>query len=198
MDPKELFIKALDEANGCAAQVKVELYNRPTPCTEWNLKQLFNHMVYELSWIPDLLAGKTIDEVGTKYDGDLIGDDPQAAWQKAAKAAREAVEKVDLDATVHLSYGDFSAADYLKDMASDMLIHGWDVDQSINCSLILEPTLAQALYDHWLPRKTEIANSNVFGTPQEVAEDATIATKLLALLGRTTNWQKDAANQDAS
>lgn len=198
MDPKELFSKALDHAEGCARQVRPELYDRPTPCTEWDLRQLFNHMVYELSWVPDMLASKTIEEVGSKYDGDLIGNDPQAAWDTAAEAARQAVKQVDLAATVHLSYGDHSAQDYLMDMTSDMLIHGWDVDQSINCSLLLPEEVAKAVYEHWLPHKAEIAKSGVFGTPQDVPEDATIATKLLALLGRTTDWQKHAANQNTS
>jgi len=198
MDSKQLFLKALEHAEGCAPQVRPAMYNRPTPCSEWDLKQLFNHMVYELSWLPDMLAGKTIDEVGTTYDGDLIGNDTQAAWDKAAQAARQAVEQVDLNATVHLSYGDHSAQDYLMDMTSDMLIHGWDVDQSLSCSLILPEEVAKAVYEHWLPRKTEIANSGLFGAPQEVPENATIATKLLALLGRTTDWQKHAADQNTT
>lgn len=184
MDPKTLFNKAVDQAGVCVHHVHADQLTNPTPCSEWDLKTLLNHIVYELSWVPDLLAGKTVAEVGTAYDGDLLGDDPVAAWEKAKAAAKSAVETVDLNATVHLSYGDVSAEHYIREIASDMSVHGWDVGQSEQCNIIIDNDVAQATYDFMLPRSKELRASNLFGTEVPTTPTDTIQTKLLGLMGR--------------
>lgn len=185
MDVKELFNKCLDHADHCLKHVTEAKFDNPTPCTEWNLQALLNHLVYEVLWVPDLLTGKTVSEVGSKYDGDVLGADFKAAWAKASKAARQAVEELkDLDQVVHLSYADVPAASYIKEIAGDVLIHTWDVDQSIKCSLILDEDVMQMIYDTTLPRKDEFAASGLFGSPVAVPDDARLQTRLLAIFGR--------------
>lgn len=184
MDAKTLFERCIDQADHCLKNVQKDQLDNSTPCSEWNLKTLVNHIVNEVLWVTDLLAGKTISEVGSKYDGDLVGTTPYQAWQKAAEAARKAVEIADLEQVVHLSYGDVSAEHYISEIASDMLIHTWDVDQSIKCSLRIDDDVAQAIYDLTLPKKDEMAGSGLFGEPLNVPADAAIRTKLLALFGR--------------
>ncbi len=184
MEPKQLFEKALEEATGVVRCIGNGSFTNATPCTDWNTQQLLAHMLYELSWVPDLLVGKTIAQVGDKYDGDLLGQDHHNNWHLAAHKAMDAVKKVDPKTTVHLSYGDKPAEDYLYEIGNDLLIHAWDADQSIYCSLRFEPTVAQALYDKMLSRKDELANSGLFGRPFMVPASARIQTKLLALVGR--------------
>jgi uncharacterized protein (TIGR03086 family) len=156
----------------------------PTPCSEWDLRELLNHMVYEVLWVPELLMGKTIAEVGTKHDGDVLHSDPQSAWQHAADAALVAVKRADLDAVVHLSYGDTPARDYIVEIANDVLIHGWDIGRSLHCSVVFDETVAKTLYEVMSPRQAELAATGDFGTRIEVPDDATTQVKLLGLLGR--------------
>lgn len=184
MDAKTLFNRATDQAGVCVHHAHADQLRNPTPCSEWDLRTLLNHMVYELSWVPDMLAGKTVAEVGAVYDGDLVGDDPAAAWEKAKVAAVAAVEAADLNAMVHLSYGDVSAEHYIREVASDMSIHGWDVGQSEQCNIIIDGDVAQAIYDFMLPRSKELRASNLFGTEVPTAPNDTIQTKLLGLMGR--------------
>lgn len=184
MDSKELFAKTLEQAKGCVGVVRQEQLTNATPCSEWDLKALLNHMVNELLWMPPLLDGKTIADVGDTLDGDLLGDDAVTAFSTAAEAAVNAVTAAGPDATVHLSYGDFPASHYIGDMATDMLIHGWDVGQSVNCSQVFEPTVAQAVYDHLAPSIQGYRDGGFMGAGVEVSADATIQTKLLALAGR--------------
>ena len=47
-----------------------------TPCTEWDVRALVNHVLGEIRWAVPLFAGSTIAEVGDRFDGDLLGDDP--------------------------------------------------------------------------------------------------------------------------
>ncbi len=184
MDPKVLFKKALEQATATMKCVDSRHFRNSTPCTEWDCQTLVNHTLYELSWVPDLLAGKTIAQVGKKYDGDLLGKDHVTNWQRAADAAMLAVNKADLQQTVHLSYGDVPASHYIQEVGTDLLIHAWDASQSLNCSLIMDPDLAKTIYDTVRPHREKYANSGLFGTPYEAPEDARLQTKLLGLLGR--------------
>lgn len=184
MDLKQLFAKTVESADGCVKNVRVEEYDDPTPCSEWNLKQLLNHLVYELVWVPPLLEGQTIAEVGDKFEGDLLGDDPVDAWNKAAQAAVEAVNKADLNQQVHLSYGETSASHYIMEMANDVLIHGWDVGQAIHCSVMFDEQVAQNIYDALSPNIQAFRDGGFVGPEIEVPEDAPIQTKLLAIMGR--------------
>ena len=78
-----------------------------TPCEQWDVRTLVNHLVNETSWVPPLMHGSTIAEVGERFDGDLLGSDPVRSWSDASAAASAAVaEDGALERTVHLSYGD--------------------------------------------------------------------------------------------
>jgi uncharacterized protein (TIGR03086 family) len=186
MDAKELFKAAVKSAHGCISQVEPAQLGRATPCSKWNLRALLNHMVNELAWIPDLLAGKTIAEVGSKYDGDLLGNDAPAAWRLLLEHALAAVEIADLQATVHLSYGDFPAEHYIRESGTDILVHGWDVGQAIGCPVVFDEKLAQTVYDFVSPRAEEFKQSGLFGTPLPTRETDSTQTKLLAFFGRST------------
>lgn len=189
MDAKDLFNEAVKEASGWVLRVEPEWLSKPTPCADWDLKALVNHMVYELAWMQDLLIGKTIAEVGSKYDGDLIGNDVPRAWRKALMFAMDAVEKADLAAIVHLSYGDFSAEHYIRESGADMLIHGWDVGQAIGCSVVFDTRVAQAVLDFVKPRAEEFKQSGLFGEPLPTQDSDSIQTKLLAFFGRSINGE---------
>lgn len=184
MDPKELFRHSVEAVNGCIQAVKVDELDNKTPCSEWDLKALLNHLVYEILWVPDIVAGKTIEEVGDKYDGDVLGSDPVKAWDEAIDKASKAVEAADLNGPAHLSYAETTNQKYITEIASDVLIHGWDVGQSISCSVIFDPELARAFYDAFLPRQEEMIKSGAFGTIIEAPDEASVQTKLLALFGR--------------
>lgn len=189
MDAKDLFQGATEIATSCIIRVDPTQLSDPTPCTEWDLRMLLNHMVYEMRWVPDVLAGKTIAEVGDAHDGDVLGDDPASAWKQAVQAAREAVKHADISQTVYLSYGEFPAEHYIRESASDVLIHGWDVGQALHCSVIFDQQIAQAVYDFVLPRRDEFRQSGLFGEAVPTMPSDSIQTKLLALYGRRQNRQ---------
>ena len=67
--------------------VAADQWDLPTPCTEWDVRALVNHVVGEDRWTRPLLQGMTIAEVGDRFDGDLLGDDPQAVGHDAATDA---------------------------------------------------------------------------------------------------------------
>jgi uncharacterized protein (TIGR03086 family) len=141
--------------------------------------------VYELRWAPDLLAGRTIDEVGDAYEGDLLGGDPKAAWRSAAEAAVAAVAADGaLDRDVHLSYGDSSAEDYVRQLTGDLTVHAWDLARGAGTDDRLDPELVRATAAAVEPQQEMLAASGLFAPPVDVGPDADEQAKLLGMFGR--------------
>jgi len=189
MTAKELYLYALDQATAVVAQVGDDQLELPTPDTEWQVRDLLAHITYELAWTADIVAGKTTQEVGDRYDGDLLGDDHVAAWRRYEASARTAVEASDEQTTAHLSYGDKPVAEYLQEAATDQLVHAWDLGQAVGVSVVFDEPVARALYERVVSRKDELAGSGLFGPAVEVPDSADAQTKLLALLGRSADWR---------
>jgi hypothetical protein len=145
-------------------------------------------MVSEIAWIPDLLEGKTIAEIGDKYEGDLLGNDSLQAWADYYQKANTAVEKVDLNSPVHLSYKDTTANDYLREVSSDLLIHSWDVAKSININDELPKEIVEQIYEAIKPHISDLQKMGIYSKPIVVDTNSNTQTKLLALLGRDRKW----------
>lgn len=187
MDAKELFKQALFQATTVVNTVQPTDFDKPTPDTKWDVRTLVGHMLYELSWTPDLVQGAALAEVGNRYDGDLIGGDLATSWQEAAERAIQAVDQADLRGVAHLSYGDVTNEDYLKEAGSDQLIHAWDLGTAIGMPVRFDPGVAQVVYDNALPKKDSMRASGLFAEPKEVDDAADIQSRLLALYGRQSS-----------
>lgn len=164
-------------------------WSKPTPCADWDVRTLVNHLVYEVSWVPALLEGQTIAEIGDRFEGDLLGDDPLAAWHEASSHASQALHPHDhdpgvLDRTVHLSYGDSTARDYVAELMGDLAVHSWDLARGIGGDDALDTLLVDDLLMRFEPKRDRLAASGLFGAPVDVAPDAPPQTRLLAMVGR--------------
>ena len=189
MDGAQLFGRALEQATALVGGVRPSQFGLATPCTEWDVRTLASHMLYELSWVPDLTLGATIAEVGDRYDGDLIGDDLVVSWRRAADAALIAVDRCDPVAIAHLSYADVSNDAYLRQVGGDELIHSWDLGAATGALVRFDPELAEAAYENTLPDVKGMQASGLFAPPVPVPENADPQTRLVALFGRDPGWQ---------
>src|SRR5919199_4398906 len=125
--------------------VLADRWHASTPCTEWDARQVANHIIGENLWAGELLQGKTIEQVGNPLDGDLTADDPAAAYRRSVEVARRAAEAPGaMQATCHLSFGDYSGADYASQLFMDTLIHGWDIAKGTGQDTRLDPELVSA------------------------------------------------------
>jgi uncharacterized protein (TIGR03086 family) len=184
-DLTEKFERAVARFGSLVHQVGDDQWSNGTPCTDWNVRQLVNHLAYEARWAPSLFEGKTIAEVGDQFEGDLLGDNPKASYDDAIRDASAAVNEADaLDRTVHLSYGDTPAAEYLAQLTSDFVVHAWDLARGINADDGLDPDLVVWVDSVARPQADMLVASGLFGTPIDVPDDADPETKLLALFGR--------------
>jgi uncharacterized protein (TIGR03086 family) len=181
----QLYARAMLSTSRIVDQVPRDGWQAPTPCAEWDARQVANHIIGENLWAGELFAGKTVAEVGTTLESDLTGDDPAAAYRRSVDVARAAVEAPGaMEATCHLSFGDHSGAEYASQLFMDTLIHGWDIARGTGQPIRIDAELVSACLPIAEAVTRAFRAAGVFGDNLPVAHDADQLTRLLALVGR--------------
>jgi uncharacterized protein (TIGR03086 family) len=185
MDLPDLHERALDATRPFIAAVSGDQWDRDSVCQGWNVRTLVNHLVSGNFWVPELVGGKTIEEVGDRLDGDVLGDDPLAQYDASAQVAAAAFkEEGAMDRPVAVSYGPVPGSVYCGHRFIDVLVHGWDVAESTGQDTNLPVELVEACWEVVEPQLGELEGSGAYGTHVSVPGDADIQTRLLAVLGR--------------
>lgn len=158
-----------------------------TPCSGWTVRDLVNHVTYENLWTVALMEGATIEEVGDRFDGDVLGDDPIGSALAAARAAVRAVAtQLPLGGTVQLSFGEAPKEEYAMQLAADHVVHGWDLAAATGGDTRIDPHLVHTLTEWFDDREQDYreagaisARGPLSGHPQH---------DLLARFGRDADW----------
>src|ERR1700754_4225892 len=87
MELLDAFDRALAEFDHRVHRVPDGRWGAGTPCTDWTVRDLVRHITAEHLWAPSLLRGATLAEIGDRFDGDVLGDDPVGAWEQAGADA---------------------------------------------------------------------------------------------------------------
>ncbi|MFJ3205507.1 TIGR03086 family metal-binding protein [Streptomyces sp. NPDC086989] len=161
-------------------------WDAPTPCTQWSVRDLVNHVTGEQLWIPPMVTeGRTVEEIGDAFSGDVLGEDPVGVWERAAAAAHAAFAAPGaLDRTVRLSYGPARGRAYCAEQTADCIVHAWDLARGIGGDDRLPAGLVEFALQEVLPYADGLAASGMFAAPLDVPAGADAQTRLLALVGR--------------
>jgi uncharacterized protein (TIGR03086 family) len=170
------------------AGVGPDQWHDGTPCSEWDVRMLVHHLLYEQRWVPPLFEGLAIEQVGGRFEGDLMGEDASAWPGLLASSIQEAHAAVAqpgaLDRIVHLSFGEASGREYVMQLTADLAIHAWDLARATGQDDALDPG-AVALLLPWAEANAELlAGSGMFGSRIEAGPDAPDDVRLLGQLGR--------------
>jgi uncharacterized protein (TIGR03086 family) len=183
--PVALYRAACDVFDQKVRAVRAGQWGSPTPCTEWDVRQLVNHVTVEDLWAPELLSGRTVEEVGEAFEGDQLGADPVRTWSAAlARATAVATEPGVATRIVHLSYGDDSASSYLMQMFCDHLIHAWDLATAIGADQRLPDDLVSACAEWFTGAEPVMRGAGLIAPRPPVPDGAGPQTRLLAAFGR--------------
>lgn len=184
-DIAQLHRRALDATHKIVAGIQPDQRTLPTPDEGWDVRALLNHIVSGNLWAVELTAGQTIDEVGDRLDGDMLGDDPLGAYDASAQAAAAAFEVAGaLDAQCAVSYGPVPGSVYAGHRFIDVLIHGWDLAIATGQDATLDSALVAACLAVVEPQAGLMQASGSYGSHVDAPADADPQTRLLALLGR--------------
>ncbi len=182
--------QALNSTRAFVAGITSTQWSNPTPCDDWDVRSLVNHIVVGNLWAAELAAGRGIHDVGDRLDGDHLGALPLESYDQSAKAAAEAFEAPGaLDAPCSVSYGPIPGSVYAGHRFVDVLIHGWDIAIATGQMPALAQQLVDACWDVINPQLSDLQSSGMFGSPEtSAATDPQL--RLLETLGRRTSSSK--------
>ena len=188
MELMDLHRRTVEQWAARVAAVKDDQWRDPTPCVQWSVRDLVNHVVGEELWTVPLLRGATIDDVGGELDGDVLGPDPLATAQAAGRAVGVVDELVTRGGRVHLSYREEDMGECVRQLCADHLIHGWDLAAATGGDISMDPELVGA----WFVGREEMYRSGgAIGPRASGAGDP--QSELLAGSGRTSPWDPNHA-----
>jgi len=177
MDPLTFHREALDVAQHIVDDIDQSQFDLPTPCDQWNVRQVLEHMIGGNRRI----AGDP--PVGGE---DLIGHDLSAAYAAGASAAAGMFEAPGgLDRTFMLSFGEVPGSVAVRARATDQLAHAWDLAKATGMSTDLSPEMyASAL--ELLQQRFAASGRNpaTYAEEQQPPVGACAADRFAAFAGR--------------
>ena len=181
-DPIALFERAAAQFARLIAGVRPAQFDDPTPCTDWRVRDLINHVVSGNLLFVSIVAGSPPPDRAA----DHLGGDPLGAFRGSVAALSDAFATHDvLSHTYETPIGAGPGALLVAMRMDEMVVHGWDLAKATGQSTDLDRELvaqARALFDSVpvIPR----GEGKSFGEPTSAPSDATDADRLAAFLGR--------------
>lgn len=199
MKEDELFILSEESFANVVRQIEPEQLDMILP--EWfklgrsqdgrdhTLREILNYHAYDTAWVPETYAGKRPDEVGDKYEGDLLQDDPIASYERYSDAAISAIQNnYDPDRIVHYTYGDYPAREAIVHISNFRVFRTYDFAKFIGADTALPEKLVTGIYEYIAPHIDEWVEMGIFEPALPVPADADAQAKLFALVGRDPDW----------
>lgn len=185
VDLPEVHARSLDHARRSVAGVGAEQWDALSNCDPWTVRELVNHVVTGNYWAAELGSGLTIEGVGDRLDGDVLGTDPLRAYDDSSLVAAAVFRAPGaMEQPCAVSYGPVPGSVYCGHRFLDVLIHGWDVAVSTGQDTALDPDLVEACFAVIEPQMDMLAASGMFGNRIDLPDDAGRQAQLLGLLGR--------------
>ena len=183
--PIELLTRTSDAFTLRLALVQSQQWIAPTPCTEWDVRALVNHVVGANRRYTMLLHGATADEVDATRTADHLGDDPASSFAATAAELRVAFcEPGALTCTAHHPSGKRTGAQLLAMRVLDITVHTWDLARSIGADESLDA--AAVAFALTLQDTVEAgrARGSFDPPPADTPTDASPQARLLHVSGR--------------
>jgi len=186
MDDLEALGTASDEFGRRLAAVGPEQWSARTPCGEWDVTALVEHLNVGNRMGELLLQGADAKTSVGPAAHPAAGADPVATYA-ATSAGQVAAFAEDgaLTRTVTHPAMEMSGEMLLMFRTLDLTMHAWDLATSLGMDASLDPDLCASLWTRLEPIAPLLAGSGLFGTPtRDLAPDPSAQDKLLHATGR--------------
>lgn len=137
----------------------------PTPCGEWNVRQLVNHVVGLHHRVAGLLRGGSRKQYIETREDDWLGSDHMKAWYDGVRELDEAIAATaDLDVTVAYRIP-VAARDVIALTAFETAVHTWDISRALHIDEHLDDGLIEfsLRFMRWIRTQPDLAIA--FDTP---------------------------------
>ena len=182
--------EAADAAARTVGNVDASQFGRPTPCADWDVRTLLNHLIVWTSY--SLEARAHGDSVGQDLiDRDFAADPGFAADYRAQldRALTAWSAPATWEGSLDVMGSPTPAADVAALNIAEMVLHGWDLAAATGQTYtVSEPAASAAL------RAVE-ANADLFrqykgfAEPVQVPPSASVLDRVLATSGRDPAWR---------
>ncbi len=164
--------------------VRDEQWSAPTPCTDWTVRDLVNHLVGMNLVFAALLS----NEAPPEPRADRIGDDPIGVYRKSASVLTRAFEQPGvLEHNFQGPVGMATGRDRLQVRLYDLLAHGWDLAQATGQPVELPNDLAEQSLAFARVQLSTQPRTGRFEPAQPISDDAPAIDRLAAFLGRSVS-----------
>jgi uncharacterized protein (TIGR03086 family) len=185
MDPVAVLVTANDEFARRLALVGPEDWGRPTPCSEWDVRALADHVVGANLRYVMLLHEAPPTEVEATRDADHLGDDPRGRFEQTANEVVAAFREPDvLDRTVPHRTGDKTGRELLAMKVLDVAVHAWDLARAVATDEALDDDVVELASTQGLPVVLPIGGGVFAPAEGALPRDASPQDRLLHQLGR--------------
>lgn len=189
MDPIDALSRARNDFESRLVAVTAEQWELSTPCSEWNVSDLVNHMLLGMRMSVQLLNGDSRDDVLAGLGDDLIGatSDPVASFVQLADLMHAGFAAPGgLEGTVSHPMGDIPRSQFIGFRIGDYATHAWDLARAIGADEELDPGVVQQIWDDIQPMAAMLSQSGMFGDGPsgDITDDAPLQTRYLDLVGR--------------
>ncbi|MGQ0805239.1 MAG: TIGR03086 family metal-binding protein [Actinomycetota bacterium] len=188
MDTYKALDAAISSTHPIVAGTTPAHFDRPTPCAAWDVRELLNHIVGTL-WLEHALLTDAPPPhslgPGGLPDTDLVGDNPIAAYEAGADAARAAASAPGaLEASHQTPLGEMPAAGLASFASLDLLVHGWDLAQATGQSASFDEALVAHCFGFAQQAITDQTRGPLIGPPVPVPDAAPTIDRLVGFMGR--------------
>ncbi len=182
-------IEAIDLLIDAVDQVPPESFNQPSNLEGWTVRDLVAHATGSAAKIVTLIEDGEVWGNPSPPD-DWVSEDPAARLRELAARLRDALPRVDLDATRMSPEGEVALRRALTYPVSDLALHSWDVHRSQGRLIELPDdllTLCRQLVES-VPADV-LRRPGGFGPARSAPEDSMPTARLMAYLGRSVDRQ---------
>jgi uncharacterized protein (TIGR03086 family) len=180
--------EALELTGRLVAQVRQEQWTVATPCTEWNVRQLVDHLVAGHQLFARVLRGEPFEEASpaVRAVADRLGNDARGAYDASARdlLAAFAAPGV-LERAVRVPFGTVPGAVARHLRITECLVHGWDLATALGVPFDPPAGLVEQEIAFSGPLLGQVPpGRHVFAPSRAISDEAPPIERLAALLGR--------------
>jgi uncharacterized protein (TIGR03086 family) len=182
VDPIERIDRATAFAGGNVMGVHPDDLGKPTPCAEFDVRTLLNHMIGNMG----MAASAARSEQAALPEGDQFGSDPGEAYEERRQELLGAVRGADaLERDWELPFGTLAGSTMATIVFMEHLTHGWDVAKATGQDTDMPADLVSECMELAVPMDEMLRTPGVCGPAVNVPESASLQDKFIAFMGRT-------------
>ena len=164
--------------------IRPDQLTAPTPCPEWDVRALLNHLIGLHRMFVASAAGDPLPD----WETDFVGDDASSAFAASARDADAALRAPGaLDRTFRVPWGEISGKMLAWVLFVDLVVHSWDLAKATDQPTSLDPELCATALPMVRAQMEQMAaprRGDWIGPEVSVPVDAPICDRFAGFMGR--------------